>query len=153
MYVSYSDKTAITYLSGKFRLKVLYKKVGKIHHVQQGKSGCGPHSGPSLIVVIEVSTNPRLLPFHKHRLDQRRTDEIIFIGRLLVSRKATIFLICMRTHYSSKDCIITMYAGCHYFDHTIVQYFQGPRRNFNNKHVKMQEHVPRSTILPVQYLN
>ena len=111
MYVSYYDKIAITNLSGKFLCCI--RRLVRSTKICRANQSVGLRA---IIALIKVSTNPRLLPFHKHCLDQRRTDEISFVGRLLVSGKALLSLISTRTQYSSKDCIVTMYAGCHYFD-------------------------------------
>ena len=86
MYVSYYDKIAITNLSGKFLCCI--RRLVRSTKIFRANQSVGLWA---IIVVIKVSTNPRLLPFHKHRLDQRRTDEISFVGRLLVSGKALIF--------------------------------------------------------------
>ena len=109
MYVSYYDKIAITNLSGKFlcRIRRLVRST-KIFRANQSVSL------RAIIALIKVSTNPRLLPFQKHRLDQRRTDEISFVGRLLVSGKALFFNlyahpILLQRLYSHHVCRVSLF--------------------------------------------
>ena len=158
---------------------MLNQNIGEVHQNILGKSGRGPQGRHCS---DKVSTNPRLLPFHKHRLDQRRTDEISFVGRLLVSGKALFFNlyahpILLQGLYSHHVCRVSLFwrefwkgrstckgswttakyilvlwrvlclvvcsvsSSIPYF-HCVV--FEIPRRDFNNKQMKMQEHVPNT---------